>query len=158
MRIEEVIGRSIARRRVELEWTQVQLSDALVPVTGKRWSQQAVGDAENGRRAFTAIELCALSIVLKSPVSDLLATDETVQTPGGAEIGQWEMAQIRGHASASIEVSGPLGGPYDSELSIQTFPSRAALDLDKHLQDLLGALRSAERSLTAARATMKSET
>jgi len=59
------------------------LGAALASFTGKAWTRQAVWDAEQGRRVFTAAELLALAGVLGVTVPQLFETAESVVMPSG---------------------------------------------------------------------------
>ena len=63
-----------------------KLGSALEQFTGKAWSRQAVWDAEQGRRAFTAAELLALAGALNVTLPQLLETSESVTMPSGATL------------------------------------------------------------------------
>jgi hypothetical protein len=85
---EELVGRNIAAARTEKggsEWlSQEALGQRLEWYLGKRWTKQAVSDAENGRRRFDPTELIAFAYALEISVTDLFAADSVVniQLPG----------------------------------------------------------------------------
>src|SRR6188768_3989700 len=62
MRVEEAIGRQIARLRAQRQQSLADLGEALGGYLGKPWSRQAVHQAERGQRSFTAAELTALAL------------------------------------------------------------------------------------------------
>jgi transcriptional regulator with XRE-family HTH domain len=95
MRVEEAIGRQIARLRAQRELSLTDLGEALGGYLGKPWSRQAVHQAERGQRSFTAAELTALA----------LALDTSVQALFRAENGQIELP---GRAISSEEYRGTL--------------------------------------------------
>ena len=95
MRVEEAIGRQIARLRAQRELSLADLGEALGDYLGKPWSRQAVHQAERGQRSFTAAELTALA----------LALDTSVQALFRAENGQIELP---GRAISSEEYRGTL--------------------------------------------------
>jgi transcriptional regulator with XRE-family HTH domain len=83
MRVEEVIGQQIARRREARQMSLTQLGQALGRYLGKPWSRQAVHQAERGRRAFTAAELAAVALALDTSIPALFRTDSgQIQLPG----------------------------------------------------------------------------
>jgi transcriptional regulator with XRE-family HTH domain len=83
MRVEEVVGRQIARLRAQRELSLTQLGDALGGYLDKPWSRQAVHQAERGRRSFTAAELTALALVLDTSVPALFrGEDQQIELPG----------------------------------------------------------------------------
>jgi transcriptional regulator with XRE-family HTH domain len=83
MRVEEVIGRQIARRRAERRLSLTGLGEALGRYLDRPWSRQAVHQAEQGRRSFTAAELAALALVLDTSIPALFrADDEPVELHG----------------------------------------------------------------------------
>ena len=85
MRVEEAIGRQIARLRAQRQLSLADLGQALGCYLGKPWSRQAVHQAERGQRSFTAAELTALALALDTSVQALFrAEDEPVQLPGQA--------------------------------------------------------------------------
>ncbi len=85
MRVEEAIGRQIARLRTKRQLSLADLGEALSRYLGKPWSRQAVHQAERGQRSFTAAELTALAIVLDTSVQALFrAEDDHVELPGRA--------------------------------------------------------------------------
>lgn len=80
MRIEEVIGRWIAKGREETDMTQAQLGQELANVLGcEPWSRQAISTAEKGGRSFVAAELVAFAVALGCNVEDLLEPPADVQ-------------------------------------------------------------------------------
>ena len=85
MRVEEVIGRQIARLRAQRQLSLADLGEVLGRYLGKPWSRQAVHQAERGQRSFTAAELAALALVLDTSVQALFrAEDDPVELPGRA--------------------------------------------------------------------------
>jgi transcriptional regulator with XRE-family HTH domain len=85
MRVEEAIGRQIARLRAQRELSLADLGEALGRYLGRPWSRQAVHQAERGQRSFTAAELTALALVLDTSVQALFrAEDVQVELPGRA--------------------------------------------------------------------------
>lgn len=71
MKIEELIGVNVMRRREALEMSQAQLGEALGKHLGNAWSRQAVSAAEKGRRAFSAADLLALARALDTSIPAL---------------------------------------------------------------------------------------
>ena len=85
MRVEEAIGRQIARLRTQRQQSLADLGEALGCYLGKPWSRQAVHQAERGQRAFTAAELAALALALDTSVQALFrAEDDQIELPGRA--------------------------------------------------------------------------
>jgi transcriptional regulator with XRE-family HTH domain len=85
MRVEEAIGRQIARLRAQRELSLAELGEALGQYLGRPWSRQAVHQAERGQRSFAAAELTALALVLDTSVQALFrAEDDQVELPGRA--------------------------------------------------------------------------
>jgi transcriptional regulator with XRE-family HTH domain len=85
MRVEEAIGRQIARLRAQRELSLADLGEALGRYLGRPWSRQAVHQAERGQRSFTAAELTALALVLDTSVQALFrAENDQVELPGRA--------------------------------------------------------------------------
>jgi transcriptional regulator with XRE-family HTH domain len=87
----KLIGGRIRAARTEHNLTQAALGQLLEPWLGKAWLKQAVSQAEQGRRDFTAAELLALAAVLQVPMGYFFATppgDEQKQLefPGGATV------------------------------------------------------------------------
>jgi len=83
MRVETAIGHQIARLRQARRMSLTQLGEAVGRYLDKPWSRQAVHQAEQGRRAFTAAELAALALALDTSVPALfLAGAEPVELPG----------------------------------------------------------------------------
>lgn len=82
MRVEEAIGRQIARLRAERRLSLAELGEALGRHLDRPWSRQAVHQAEQGRRAFTAVELTALALALDTSLPALFrAEEESVDLP-----------------------------------------------------------------------------
>jgi transcriptional regulator with XRE-family HTH domain len=71
MRVEEVIGRQVARLRAQRQLSLTDLGEALGRYLGRPWSRQAVHQAERGQRSFTAAELTALALALDTSVQVL---------------------------------------------------------------------------------------
>ena len=85
MRVEEAIGRQIARLRAQRQQSLADLGEALGGYLGKPWSRQAVHQAERGQRSFTAAELTALALALDTSVQALFrAEDDPIELPGRA--------------------------------------------------------------------------
>lgn len=85
MRVEEAIGRQIARLRAQRQESLADLGEALGCYLGKPWSRQAVHQAERGQRSFTAAELTALALALDTSVQALFrAEDDQIELPGRA--------------------------------------------------------------------------
>ena len=85
MRVEEAIGRQIARLRGQRQLSLADLGEALSNYLGKPWSRQAVHQAERGQRSFTAAELTALALALDTSVPALFrAEDNQIELPGRA--------------------------------------------------------------------------
>jgi transcriptional regulator with XRE-family HTH domain len=85
MRVEEAIGRQIARLRAQRQVSLADLGEALGEYLGKPWSRQAVHQAERGQRSFTAAELTALALALDTSVPALFrAEDNQIELPGRA--------------------------------------------------------------------------
>jgi transcriptional regulator with XRE-family HTH domain len=85
MRVEETIGRQIARLRAQRQQSLADLGEALGGYLGKPWSRQAVHQAERGQRSFTAAELTALALALDTSVQALFrAEDDPIELPGRA--------------------------------------------------------------------------
>jgi transcriptional regulator with XRE-family HTH domain len=85
MRVEEAVGRQIARLRAQRQLSLADLGEALGRYLGKPWSRQAVHQAERGQRSFTAAELTALALALDTSVQALFrAEDDRIELPGRA--------------------------------------------------------------------------
>ena len=83
MRVEEAIGRQIARLRAQRQLSLADLGDALGWYLGKPWSRQAVHQAERGQRSFTAAELTALALALDTSIQALFRDEDSpIQLPG----------------------------------------------------------------------------
>jgi transcriptional regulator with XRE-family HTH domain len=75
MRVEEAIGRQIARLRVRQQLSLTDLGEALGRYLDRPWSRQAVHQAERGQRSFSAAELTALALALDTSVQTLFRAD-----------------------------------------------------------------------------------
>jgi len=85
MRVEQAIGRQIARLRAQRQLSLADLGEAVGRYLGKPWSRQAVHQAERGLRSFTAAELTALALALDTSVQALFrAEGEQIELPGRA--------------------------------------------------------------------------
>ncbi|PZG10947.1 helix-turn-helix domain-containing protein [Nonomuraea aridisoli] len=85
MRVEEAVGRQIARLRAERRMSLTELGEALGRYLDKPWSRQAVHQAERGQRSFTAAELTALALALDTSIPVLFrADDDRIELPAGA--------------------------------------------------------------------------
>jgi transcriptional regulator with XRE-family HTH domain len=85
MRVEEAVGRQIARLRAQRGLSLTELGEALGRFLDKPWSRQAVHQAERGRRSFSAAELTALALALDTSVPALFrAEDQPIELPGRA--------------------------------------------------------------------------
>jgi transcriptional regulator with XRE-family HTH domain len=89
MRVEEAIGRQIARLRAQRQLSLADLGEALGRYLGKPWSRQAVHQAERGQRSFAAAELTALALALDTSVQALFrAEGGQIELPGRAISGE----------------------------------------------------------------------
>jgi transcriptional regulator with XRE-family HTH domain len=89
MRVEEAIGRQIARLRSERRLSLTELGEALGRYLDRPWSRQAVHQAELGRRSFTAAELTALALALDTTLPALFRAEEVrIELPGRAVSGE----------------------------------------------------------------------
>jgi transcriptional regulator with XRE-family HTH domain len=85
MRVEEAIGRQVARLRAQRQLSLADLGEALGRYLGKPWSRQAVYQAERGQRSFTAAELTALALTLDTSVQALFRAESgQIELPGRA--------------------------------------------------------------------------
>lgn len=75
MRVEEAIGRQIARLRTRQQLSLADLGEALGRYLDRPWSRQAVHQAERGQRSFSAAELTALALALDTSVQTLFRAD-----------------------------------------------------------------------------------
>lgn len=85
MRVEEVVGRRIRDAREARGISQTEFGTSLGALLDRVWTRQAVSDAEKGKRAFTAQELVALSIVIGCEITDLFrlpADADSLEMPG----------------------------------------------------------------------------
>jgi transcriptional regulator with XRE-family HTH domain len=85
VRVEQAIGRQVARLRAQRQLSLADLGQALGSYLGKPWSRQAVHQAESGQRSFAAAELIALALALDTSVQALFrAEDDQIELPGRA--------------------------------------------------------------------------
>lgn len=82
--------------------TQAEFGERVGRYLGRAWSRQTVSAAEKGGRAFTALELMVISIVLGIPVNVLFlphpaASEIDLETPGGVPL---PMELVISHAVA----------------------------------------------------------
>ncbi|MGI5197203.1 helix-turn-helix domain-containing protein [Streptomyces sp. CA-288835] len=83
VRVEEAIGKQIARFREARRLSLTELGEAMGQYLDRPWSRQAVHQAERGRRAFTAAELTAIALALDTSVPALFLTEaEQIELPG----------------------------------------------------------------------------
>ena len=89
MRVEEAVGRQVARLRAQRELSLAELGEALGRYLGRPWSRQAVHQAERGQRSFTAAELTALALALDTSIQALFrAEDDQIELPGRVISGE----------------------------------------------------------------------
>lgn len=106
MKPEEMVGRRVAEIRERLGMTQQQLGEDLEPLLGKSWPRQTVSSAEKGKRAFTAAELIALAIVLKTQANRLLIAPiemEELEMPGGLFVGRDTLSAVLGYRGGDVD-------------------------------------------------------
>lgn len=72
MKIEKIVGQNMTALRAKLGWSQPELGEKLGELLGKSWTRQAVSNAENGKRAFTAADLVAIAYVFETSPAALL--------------------------------------------------------------------------------------
>ena len=108
MRVEEAVGRQIARLREARRMSLAELGEAVGRYLGRPWSRQAVHQAERGRRSFTATELTALALALDTSIPALLVADsgeEPIELPGRA-VSPEEYRAVLLHADKDIPLDG----------------------------------------------------
>jgi transcriptional regulator with XRE-family HTH domain len=96
VRVEEVIGKRVKAAREAEGLSQHDLGRRLAPLLGRPWSRQSVSAAEQGQRAFTAVELVALAQALHVSVAMLVSPPGTVakiELPGGASLDRREFLE-----------------------------------------------------------------
>lgn len=89
MTVEQAIGDRLRRVRTKAGLSQADVGSSLTRFLGKSWSRQAVWAAEQGQRAFTAVELYALAQVLDVSPAWLLGPqsgDDQCMYPTGLTI------------------------------------------------------------------------
>lgn len=72
MKIEQVVGKNLAKLRQVWPMSQSELSNRISEKTGKYWSRSVISAAESGDRAFTVRDLVMLALVFEVPVTTLL--------------------------------------------------------------------------------------
>lgn len=97
VRVEEVVGRRIRDIRDSQGMTQELLGQEIGKLLGKPWPRQTVSLAEQGRRAFTAVELVAVARVLGVYVGHLftppLGMPQAIEISPGVEMDSDEVMQ-----------------------------------------------------------------
>jgi transcriptional regulator with XRE-family HTH domain len=86
VRVEEVVGARVRDIRDSQGMTQAQLGQAIGELLGKPWPRQTVSLAEQGGRAFTAVELVAIARALGVYVGHLF-TPSIAAANSGIELG-----------------------------------------------------------------------
>lgn len=105
MKPEEMVGGRVKEIRERLGMTQQQLGEELGPLLGRPWPRQTVSAAENGKRSFTAAELVALAIVLRTQANRLLLAPmelEELEMPGGAYVGRNAVSAVLGYRGGDV--------------------------------------------------------
>ncbi|WP_274388921.1 helix-turn-helix domain-containing protein [Streptomyces cavernae] len=108
MRVEEAIGRQIARLRETRRMSLAELGEAVGRYLGKSWSRQAVHQAERGGRAFTATELTAIALALDTSIPALFladAAEERIEMPAKV-ISSEEYRGVLLHAGKEAPLDG----------------------------------------------------
>jgi transcriptional regulator with XRE-family HTH domain len=138
VKIESVVGENIRQSRKSSGMRQEEFGAALEPLLGRAWSRQAVSTAEQGGRAFTAVELIVIAKVLSTSVSDLFLL------PPSAE-------------SIELPTGETIEGPLMFELSHGAYA--AEQDTDRRLDDATDQVKAAIAHATdaAAAATQTTE-
>ena len=82
MRVEEAIGRQIARLRTQRQLSLTDLGEALGQYLERPWSRASRPSSRTRQRAFTAAELTALALALDTSVQGLFrAENEQIELP-----------------------------------------------------------------------------
>jgi transcriptional regulator with XRE-family HTH domain len=98
--VEQAIGHRIREIREAKGMTQEALGAELAVYLERPWSRQAVSAAEQGKRAFAAVELLALAQALDTPVVSLLrppVTATTVDMPSGTKLDRNQVLTVIAH-------------------------------------------------------------
>jgi transcriptional regulator with XRE-family HTH domain len=69
MRVEQMIGKRVRQAREEADLSQREFGERVGDVLGKRWTPQAVSQAEKGERDWRAKDLVAMAWILRRPVA-----------------------------------------------------------------------------------------
>jgi transcriptional regulator with XRE-family HTH domain len=140
MKVEEVVGKRLAKARHEAGLTQAELGAELEPYLGAPWSKKVVSAAENGRRVFTATELLALGRVLLQEVGFffVLEPSEHFEFPGGETMGIEELL------AATWESTARLGVVPEMQASAKSLEHLSA-ELDKHIKDLYRRMKAIQK-------------
>lgn len=136
MKLEQMIGKRIAKLRTECGLSPTDLGGQLAMFLTKPWSRQAVWAAETGQRVFTASELVALAALLRTTVGELLEPPARwdIEMPSGATISRELYRQERWRSGGNPIASDGLEAKLD-----QLRPGER-----KHVADLITLLQQRE--------------
>lgn len=146
MRIEEVIGQRMKAGREYHELTQEQVGERLGELLGKPWSRQSVSLAEQGRRAFTAVEIAAIAYVVNTSVSRLFtppAAVRKIEFPTGMSVPRTELLET---ALPGTAVAEPLKSLRENLTTLGMNADNARLNAD----NLSATVEAANRCLDLA--------
>jgi transcriptional regulator with XRE-family HTH domain len=143
VRVEEVVGRRIRDIRDSQGMTQEQLGQDIGKLLGKPWPRQTVSLAEQGRRAFTAVELVALAKTLNVYVGHLFTptlngSPATIELSPGVQLDSQEVMEAMFERMDVVAAQGALQTLIQSAQSLGTLSSGMRANAQFLLDHLAG--------------------
>ena len=147
--LQEHIGANVKAFRGKT--SPSELGAALALWLGKPWTRQAVWEAENGKRVFTAAELLALAAALDVTLPQLFESAEDLDLPSGRTMPATAIDALvlgtnkeRDHMMRLLRSARALKRAHEA---LQGY----ALGLDMEVRELEGAIHGAPIATSAGR-------
>lgn len=130
LEVRKVVAKRMREARERAGQTQQELGESLEPLLGKRWTRQSVSAAEQGDRAFTAIDIVAIAYVTGvSPayLLDLPPEADGLTLPTGGTLSREDLRQAAATGGHSAGVSALESALADLIRSTDEVRTRAAI-------------------------------
>ena len=98
MRVEETVGRRVREARERVGMSQRELGQHIAPLLGRVLSRQSISQAEQGHRAFSAVDLVMFANVLDVDAAFLLSIPpavEQIEMPSGHALYRKDLLRAR---------------------------------------------------------------
>lgn len=158
--VQQVIARRLRHHRERLDLTQSALAQLMTTVLGFRWTGTTVAKIEADQRNTAADELIGLSLILRTPIADLLWNAPFDTNPGHERdmdtqvlIGSYRLSNIELRYLVDADGWPTITVPDDHSLSpaalaALTDDPRLRMEVDREMNDWQEGMRLLRRPVT----------